>query len=426
MGLFKDIFGKKPQHTDDKADARPYVSLTSLNPSFTSYSGGIYEQELTRAAVERFATACSKLKPEVRGTAKMRMVRSFETAPNSYMSWPKFLARLATIYECDTTAYVVPAFGGDLRTVVGLWPLKCEFAEVVECGGEPWVRFHFATGATKAIELANVCILSKFQYESDFFGGGNVIDRTMKLIDAQNQAQGAAIKNGATIRFIGAVSGMLKQSDIDEKRKGFAEQNLSSSNETGLMIYDQTFTNVQQVKPQSYTIDAAEMERIDQNVFTYFGINKKILQNDYDEDGWGAWYEGKVEPFAVQLGEGLSQMLYTQRERANNGVSFSSNRLEYASNASKRNMIRDMVDRGVMTINQALEILQLPGIGPEGDIRIIRGEYVNASMISQHTLDIAKANGNAGGSSSDEDGGDYERKQYDSDDIGKGDEKDAE
>ena len=125
------------------------------------------------------------------------------------------------------------------------------------------------------------------------------------------------------------------------------------------------------------------MERIDKRVYTYFGMNEKILTNDYDEDIWGAWYEGKVEPFAVALGDGLTKLCFSLRQQQfDNRITFSSSRLEYASNASKRNMARDMLDRGVLTLNQVLEMLQMPTLGPEGDIRIIRGEYVNASAVS--------------------------------------------
>ena len=44
-----------------------------------------------------------------------------------------------------------------------------------------------------------------------------------------------------------------------------------------------------------------------------------------------------------------------------------------------------------MTTNQALDVWQMPQVGPEGDRRIIRGEYIDASLISAHTVDDAQA-----------------------------------
>lgn len=365
-----------------------FKTFTEYQPVFTSYNGGVYEQELTRAAIERFALACSKLKPEISGNSNPKITHMVHTAPNKYMTWSTFLSRVATILECDTTAYVVKIFDRDMQTVTGLYPVKPELVELLEYNNEVWVRFTFATGETAAIELKHVCILTKFQYQSDFFGDKNCIDATMNLIHKQNQAQEQAIEMGATIRFIGSITGQVREEDMAKKRARFAQDNLSSLNKSGIMLYDSTFNDVKQVDVQSYTMDSDEMALIQDSVFNYFAINKDILQNNFSEDKWGAWYEGKVEPFAVRLGEGLNQILFTERQRKmGNEISFSSNRLQYASNASKRNMISDMLDRGVLTINQALEILQLPPV-EDGDVRVIRGEYINAaSLTSQSKYD---------------------------------------
>ncbi len=376
-GLSDMVFGKADE-SKSVASAPYFQTFTEYNPQFSSYQGSIYEQALTRAAVEKFAVSCMKLKPEVVGSAKPRIHRAIETAPSKHMTWSKFLARLATILEVDTTAYVVPVFDERL-SIVGIHPLKAEYSEILEYRGEPWIRFHFATGETAALELRNVCILTKFQYESDYFGSGNdALLSTLKLMHAQEQAQEAAIDSGAKIRFIAQAPGQMRPEDIDSKRKLFAESNLSSSNTTGLMIYDTSFVSLKQIDEQHYTIDPKEMERIKDNVHTYFGVNDAILKNDFNEDVWGSYYEGKIEPFAIQLSEGLTNMLYTPREQqAGNRITFSSNRLAFASNASKRNMVRDMVDRGIMTLNEAREVLQLPSL-EGGDVVVIRGEYKTA------------------------------------------------
>lgn len=383
MGLLDKILPGR-RH-ENKPGGVSFQTVTEDLPVFSAWDGSIYEQQLTRSAIHAFATACSKFSPEHHGTAKSRLTRAFETSPNAYSTWPRFLYRVATMYEVDDTVAIVPTFGGDLNTITGIWPLKFDYAEVMTYHGEPWVRFYLPKGDAMAIELENVCLLSKYQYASDLFGTANVLDTTMRLIDAQVQAQEAAIKNGASIRFIGAVDGMMKDSDIEKKRDKFTEDNLSSKNQSGLMIYDATFRDLKQVTNQSYTIDNAEMERIKNDVFNYFGVNEDILQNRFDESTWNAFYEGKCEPFAIQLGEGLSHMLYTQRERANNWVSFSSNRLEYSSTESKRKIIGDLYDRAVITKNEGREILQLPPV-EGGDEFVIRGEYISASLINEHTV----------------------------------------
>ena len=375
MGLLDRLFPKHRQLAEKTATATNFKTITEYQTVFSTWDGKIYEQALVRSAIEKTSVLASKLKPEVLGDSSPRIRRALDVAPNQYMSWPKMIGRLMTILLNDNTAAVVPAFDKDMQ-VTGIYPLKFDTAEVVDYKGEPWVRFYLDSGDTMAIELKWVCFLTRFQYESDFFGTSNsALTSTLQLMDYQEQAQEAAIRNGANIKFIAAASSSMRPEDIEKKRDEFSDRNLSTKNTSGLMIYDNTFESMKQVEPVSYTVSPEEMDRIQRNVFNYFGVNESILQSSYTEEEFGAFYESQIEPFAVQLGEGLTQMLYTPTQRRHgNRVVFSANRLEYASNASKRNMIRDMLDRCVMTLNEAREILQLPPT-ENGDVFIARGEY---------------------------------------------------
>ena len=121
--------------------------------------------------------------------------------------------------------------------------------------------------------------------------------------------------------------------------------------------------------------DAEQMEIIRKNVFEYFGVNEDVLQNRAYGDSWSAFYEGTIEPFAIQLSEVLTKMLFTFREQSNgNEVAVTSNRLQYLSNADKLNVSSQLLDRGIMSINDVREIWNLPPVDG-GDTRIIRGEY---------------------------------------------------
>lgn len=383
MGLLDKIFPKKTANSE--STGLGYQTFTEYEPVFTSWNGKVIEQELTRAAIERFAAACSKLKPEIYGNTNLSIVRAINTQPNPMMTWSGFLNRVATCYETDGTAVVVPVFSKDYQ-ITGFFPLKFASADVIDLKGEPWIKFYFNVGEPVALRLSEVCIISKLQYESDIFGVPNCLGQTMQLIHAQSEAQQNAIESSAKIRFIGQLNGQVREDDMQKKRERFVADNLSAQNEGGLLVYDATWANVQPIKQDNYVISDAEMKRIEDNVFNYFGINKDILQNSYDEDGWNAYYEGKIEPFAVALSEGLTAMCFTPQQRYSldkgrkNGISFSSSRLEYASINSKIKAICNMVDRGLMSINQALEIMQLPPVA-DGDTRVIRGEYVNVDSI---------------------------------------------
>lgn len=364
--------GNPPVSAIETVGSRPYT---------TGWQGSMYQQVLVRSVIERSALAFSKMKPEIKGNARPSIRRAIETAPNQFQTWPQFLYRVMTLYLNNTTACVVPTYkpGTDIQN--GFYPVPLVSAEVVDYGGEYWLRWSMPDGDQRAIELKYVAVLTRFQYQSDWFGDGNILASTLSMLKAQEQAQLQSINDSAKIRFIGQLQGQVREEDMSKKRDRFAKDNFSEDNETPLLLYDNTFTSIDQLKAQNWTIPSEEMERIENNVFDYFGINRKILQNAYDENAWDAYYEGILEPTAIALGDAMTKATFTMRERPNNVIMFSANRLEYASAASKRNMNRDMTDRAIMTINEGRELLQLEPI-EGGDIFILRGEYKVG-----HTLD---------------------------------------
>lgn len=396
MGVLAEFFPHRVSAQTSFLPTSGYTTFTESVPSFAAWDGSLYDHPLTRAAIERFAVACSKLKPEFVGskTCKPNVRKLIETWPNDLMTWPAFLARCATIYEMDTTLFVVPGLDRNLNTIAW-FPLKPAYTEIAEFEGEPWCIFHTYTGDVMAIELTRCAVVSKFQYMSDFFGDGNdLMGTTLRLLDAQRQAEEQAVKNGARIRFIGKITGMTHGDDLNKKREKFYLDNLSASNYTGLMLYDNTFDKIEQIKEDRYIIDEDEMARVEKTVFRYFGINEAILTNSYDEDGWGAWYEGRIEPFAIALSEALTKASFTTQECRKNRVMFSSSRLQYASNNTKLRVIQGLGSMGYLKVNEGRTIMQLAPI-EGGEARPLRGEYY---LVDEDNNIVAESGGHNTGS----------------------------
>ena len=71
-------------------------------------------------------------------------------------------------------------------------------------------------------------------------------------------------------------------------------------------------------------------------------------------------------------------MLFSERERAQGSYLIANaNRLQYMSTSQKVQMAQQLLDRGVMSINEARELFNY-GEVENGDVRFIRGEYINA------------------------------------------------
>lgn len=383
-GIFETIF-KRPKKTENTAAAAYFTTLSGYAPAYTTYEGGLYEMALTRAAIHARANLASKLKPEVSGTARKSLESVLQYRPNPYMDTTKFLYRVSTILDANNTAFIVPV-EDEAGALVGYYPVVPQVAEVVDKGGVPYVRYTFGNGQRKAIELNRVGILTKYAYRNDFFGESNdVLKPTLQLMHAQDQGQLTAIRNSAVVRYIARLGAILKDADVDKIREEFAEKNLNpDTNRSGLIVQDGKIAELVPVKSEQYTINADQMRIIQDNVYQYFGVNSAILENNYTEDQWNAFYEGAIEPFAVQLSLVMTNMTFTPREVAfGNEIMFTANRLQYASNSTKRTLIYNLLNCGVMTRNEAREILNMPPIeGPDGDKYYMRRDYAEVGSVS--------------------------------------------
>lgn len=247
--------------------------------------------------------------------------------------------------------------------------------------------------AYAGIDIENVLEV-KHEYTDDFFGESNAALRpTMQLIHTQNQGIINGVKNSASIRFLAKVANMLKPEDITKERKRFTADNLSAENQSGMVIYDAKFADVKPIESKPFTVNAAQMAQINENVFNYFGTNAGILQNKYTEDEWNAYYEGKIEPFAIQLSLVMSNMTYTARELSfGNAITFTANRLQYASNQTKLNISTQLFDRGLLNRNGVMDVWNMAHV-EGGEKYYIRKEYAEVSELGKEVTPNAKKDG---------------------------------
>ena len=266
--------------------------------------------------------------------------------------------------------------------VSGVYPVLPERCEVIAFGDDErmYLRYTFGWGERAAIEMDACGILTRYQYRSDLFGETNrALLPTMDLIEIQNQGIQEGVKSAATYRFMASLTNFSKAEDLAKERQRFTEENFSKDAKGGgLLLFPNTYKDVKQVDVKPWVGDADTMKIIQDNVNKYFGINDDVLQNKAYGDAWAAFYEGVVEPFAIQFSEVMTRMLFTFREQGQgNRVVATANRLQYMTNNDKLNVSAQMLDRGIMSINEIREIWQLPPV-EGGDERIIRGEYYNA------------------------------------------------
>lgn len=378
MGFFENLFSKsKPDRTRARETFR---FIEGYSPVFHSFQGEIFESELIRASLDAHARHDAKLKPELKGTAKPALRSRLKLAPNSWQTWPKFLYQAGMILYGRNNLFIGPVFGeyGEIIGIQNIIPRKWELLDV---NGVPWVRFYLDKDRRAAVELENLAIVTRYQTTNQLFGESNrSLKDTLDLQQIQRQGIEEAVKNGASYRFWARSNNWAKDTDLKKERERFDEYNFRKDNGGGgLLIFPNTLDDIHQAESKPYAVDADQQKIIKDNVFDYFGTNEKILQNSANGDEWASFYEGGPEWFGLNMGEALTMMLYTERERVNgNMMQFTSNRLQYMSASDKLNFISQMADRGLLTRNEARDVFNLtPLPEPYGSQVMARGEYYN-------------------------------------------------
>ena len=386
MGLIDRIFGRAPKSAPVESK---FTTLTAYSPVFTSWGGQIYESELVRAAVDAKARHVGKLQYRIQGTARQKLYTATKTAPNPWYTWPKFLERCSNIYDVENNLFVVPLLD-DYGEVNGYFPVLPSSCEVVDRGGEPYLKYTFVGGQRRSMPLRRCAVITKHQLKDDFFGEGNrALMPTMELVNMVNQGIVEGVKNGATYRFMAQLTGKVFDEDLRKERERFDKNNFQTGG-GGLLLFGNQFTNVQQLKQEGFKVDADQQKLIRDNVCNYFGVSEKVIRNEATGDELDAFYNGAIEPFAIKLSDALTRMVFTERERnTGNAITFAGDRLQYMNISSKISMAQQLGDRGILTIDEIRALFNYEPL-PDGVGQHVpaRGEY--------YFVDEGKKNQNGG------------------------------
>lgn len=381
MSLFTKIF--RPYLA--QKEARHYFkTLTAYRPTFRRWRGALYESELVRSAIDARARHISKLKITLEGAAKPQLQTILRKRPNEWQTWSQFVYRCSTILDMQNTLFIVPVLSID-NEVVGLWPAlpsKCRILE--DRKGVEWLEYQFSTGDIGAVELSRCGVMVRHQYRDDFFGETNAaLDSTLDLIEMERQGIKEGIKSAASFRFMARLTNWKDPEDIAQEQKNFSARNFAED-AGGFLLFPNTYDSIQQISSKPYTVPADEVALIVKNVSNYFGVSEEVMQNKAVGAQLDAFYDGCIEPFAIQFSEVLTKMLFTDTEQGyGNRVVAAANRLQYMSTAEKINFIAQLSDRGFITVNEGRELLNYAPLVTGGDRLPIRGEYYDANETNE-------------------------------------------
>lgn len=307
-----------------------------------------------------------------------------QTMPNAIMTTQQFLLKLVNILKVENNAFIVPIYSDITATnIVGLYPVRASGSNIVIFQGRPYLKYRVGN-KNFAIEYERVGHLRSNYYDKEYYGNDNkALDPTLELINTQNQGIVEGIKQAASIRFLAKLTNVMLAEDMEKEKKRLVDNNLGASNNGGVMIFDNKYSDIKTIDSKPFIIDDKQAELINKNVFNYYHVSEEIVQNKASEDQWNSFYEGCIEPISIQLGQVLTKMFFTPEEiKRGYYIFFESSKLQFASNNTKLQVSQQLFDRGILTVNQVMDIWHLPHV-EDGDKRYIRKEYTEIQNLDE-------------------------------------------
>ncbi len=373
---------------NNKKDTSNYQQLKLLKgyqATWSNFDGQLYDNTQIRSCIDAIARNGAKLDPKhIRYTekgyqeARGRVHRLISRKPNELMNAYDFYYKVISELYLHNNSFVYIA--RDRQGVpIGLYPLSYERYKLLEHNKDIYVSFTFSGNQQYTASLKDDVIhLKRFYCNNDIIGDSNMpIIKTMSIKHVLDEGIVNAIKTTQSIRgILKTTKAMLKPEDIKKTRDQFVADFISTKNDTGIAGLDAT-TDFQEVNIDPQTATDGQIKLINDQILNYFGINDKILQSNYTEDEWNAFYESVIEPLAIQMGLEFTNKIFTPNEISfGNEIYFESNRMQYASNQTKINIIHEAGALGILTINECREIMNLAPI-EDGDVRVQSLNYVD-------------------------------------------------
>lgn len=391
--LFNVFFGKNNQK--QKVTQTRLELLNNYNAEFTTLGNNTYDSKVARQCIDRIATHCAKLIPKhiqysISNCIKGDINFLLQNMPNPIMTKFDFIYKVISMLYTDSNAFVYIAKNKE-GMITGFYPvLASNYNLLQDSQNNIYLEFKFINGKEYILPYLELIHLRLFYNRHDIFGTNNKVLKT-DIDTAHTASEGIknAIKTSSNLKgILKYENAMLKNKDLKESKEAFVNDFLNLENESGIAAMDAK-ADFKEVNLKPITLDKEQLEQVNYNIFDYFGISEKIVRNNFTSEEWNAFYEGVIEPRAIQLSDAFTNKIFKQSKiKEGHKIIFTANRLQYATLASKISLLKEAGALGLLTKDEAREIIDLHPLGGEEGSKIIQ---------SLNNIDSSIANDYQGG-----------------------------
>ena len=379
MSFITKLF--KPR-TEPKQTAAGVVELRS---GFIPFTGAAYENATFRGAVDTIAKHTAKLNPRTIPTIQ-QLDRLLQNEPNPYITAYDLLYKAATAYFCDNNAFILihRDKSQNVTALYNITPSSVDFMQSGESNGKLYCKFIFRDGENVILPYSDIIHLRRHFAKNELLGNDNAaLFPALETAHTQTEGIKTAIQNSAVIRGVLRFNGIMNDEKLKEAKDNFVKDYLQISNNGGVAALDNKMEYTP-ITTSAATIDTAQLQAVQNQIYAYLNISEKIITGQYSEDEFAAFYESIIEPLALQMSLEFTRKIFTPRERAfGREIIFGGERLEFSSAKTRISLLRELLPYGLLTINEGRKLLSLPEVA-DGDKRLQSLNYVNADKADKY------------------------------------------
>ena len=390
--LFSRIFGT--DKTIDPPDTATTFKILDDNKAiFTRYNGEYKKDADVLACVDAIARNGAKMHPRhIRnfkkdGVMQLENVKSnlytiLAKKPNEVQNAYQFYYQVIANLELYNNAFIYMQRDENME-ITGLYPLDYSEVKLWEYDKRIFVQFKFGRSKERYVPYDDCIHLTRMVSKDGMFGGSTLpVRKVLDIKHILDEGIANAIKTTQSIKgILKSTKAMLKPEDVKKMRDQFVNDFVSNSNKSGIGGLDAT-TDFTPVKIDPVTADKSQVELFDKKILAYYGVSEKIIQSNYSEDEWNAFYESVLEPIGLQMSLEFSNKIFTATQKAfGNEILFESNRLQYSSNKTKIELLR--YANNIMTINELREVFNLAP-REDGDVIMQDLNHIDSSIANDY------------------------------------------
>lgn len=393
--LFNIVFGKKEdKQLTDNITQTQFQLLSGWNSQFSTLPEGTYNSKVARQVIDRIATHCAKLVPKhiqgnITNNIKGDINFLLSNQPNPLMNTFDFIYRIISLLYTDCNAFVFIA-KDNTGFITGFYPVLATTYELLQgADGTMYLQFDFVNGKTYTIPYLELIHLRLFYNRNDIFGMSNrVLQTDLNTANTVTEGIDKAIKTTSNLKgILRYENSMLKEKDLKTNKENFVKDFLNMDNEGGIAALDAK-AKFETVNLKPITLDNEQLKRVNYNIFDYFGVSEKIVNNSFAEEEWNAFYEGIIEARAMQMSYAFTNKIFKKQSiKEGHKIVFTANRLQYASLNTKTNLLKVVAPWAMVKVDEGREILDLPPIGGEEGNKILQSlNNIDSSIANKYQV----------------------------------------